>query len=167
MVSAERKAIGQYVQSRFHILERLLRLVEEAVDDAAGKSTIFLVLVIHLDDLLKRQRVDGVSAVWQMGSFIGLSESLVSQRTSASAPQRWVGEIHDANVHGLRQCHVSEHLPSCTGISRVCSVNRGTSSVCASVVEWRMALLFRFGWRIKSDRSLALTLQRGYTGCRC
>jgi len=51
------------LQAGLHLLESSFSLVEEAVDDAAGKFALVFV-VVHLEDLLERLSVDAVSAVW-------------------------------------------------------------------------------------------------------
>ena len=67
--------LGHYSQARLHLLERALGLFEEAIDDAAGKFTLFLI-VIHLEDLLERWRIDAVSKVWLKRLVFGLSGTL-------------------------------------------------------------------------------------------
>jgi len=51
-------------QRLLHLLKRLLRLLKEAKHNALAELALLLI-IIHLQDLLKRQGIDAVPQVWE------------------------------------------------------------------------------------------------------
>lgn len=51
-------------QRLLHLLKRLFRLLKEAKHNALAELALLLV-IIHLQDLLKRQGIDAVPQVWE------------------------------------------------------------------------------------------------------
>jgi len=58
--------ISWYIQVLVHLLECAVGLLEEIVDYAFAEFTLILV-VVHLEDLLKGGAVDVVAELWEIG----------------------------------------------------------------------------------------------------
>ena len=60
-------------QRRIHLVESCLRLLEEAVNYALAEFSLVLI-VVHLQNLFKSQRVNRVAAVRETWGGVGLWE---------------------------------------------------------------------------------------------
>jgi hypothetical protein len=124
---------ARHSQTRVHLVECAVRLAEEVEHDALAELTVDLVLV-HLENLLKRRRVDGVVGAgdrhdavdgalswWSVCVGVGVGVRGRPRAVSAESPDRETARVErEAEARGGGQARCARDLDEEGGANEPC-----------------------------------------------